>query len=273
MAHSIGLSGSVILSDPSKLRDLFTYEMINHIEIGEFPDEAAFHQFLHFKRQENITYGIHSPLLRHMSKYDLVEKVQFEPEEAWEQFESEVETMARLGAAYILVHFPYFKEEKDTDTVDIIESGLKKFHQLQERYAIPIVCEPKLGHNRSPFGIQALDRFPLETWNKYGIKLCIDVGDYLLATGCDALNYVKKWRDHIKVVHLHHVEFRGEKYIWIPVHPSYEADHSHFQVKKLIKQLAKSPDVFFIFEHTPHSKPTKAFVEEGIQWVKELINN
>jgi hypothetical protein len=31
--------------------------------------------------------------------------------------------------------------------------------------------------------------------------------------------------------------------------------------------------VFFVFEHTPHSNPTEAFVNEGISWVKEIIES
>ncbi|GAA0352089.1 hypothetical protein GCM10008932_01360 [Alkalibacterium iburiense] len=35
----------------------------------------------------------------------------------------------------------------------------------------------------------------------------------------------------------------------------------------------KSPHVFFVFEHTPHTNPTEDFVNEGIDWVKEMIEN
>lgn len=144
-------------------------------------------------------------------------------------------------------------------------------HLLQERYSITIVCEPKLGLNRSAFGIKALDSFPIEIWDKYGIKLCIDIGDYLLATGDQVMDYIKKWKKYIKVVHLHNVEFHNNKYIWVPVHPSHETDDSHFKVRDLIYKLSKSLGVFFVFEHTPHTNPTETFVNEGISWIKDII--
>ena len=271
MHHQIGLSGSTIMTDPEKIPLLFNKDNVSHIEIGEFPSEDSFNYFIELMNKENKTFGLHSPLYRNQSKYDLLEKVNYEPEQAWRQFESEVNYMSKLGAAYILVHFPYFKEEKDIDSAEIIESGLKRLHQLQERYSIPIVCEPKLGLNRSAFGIKALDAFPIEIWDRYGIKLCIDIGDYVLAVGDEAIDYIEKWKKHVKVVHLHNVEFHNDKYIWVPVHPSHENSNSHFKVKNLIYQLSTNSDVFFIFEHTPHTNPTEAFVNEGIDWVKDII--
>ncbi|WP_249872645.1 TIM barrel protein [Oceanobacillus saliphilus] len=273
MDHRIGLSGSVIMSDPEKFPLLFRRKNVNHIEIGEFPSEESFHHFLELLNKNNVTFGLHSPLYRNQSKYDLLEKIQYEPEKAWEQFESEVKYMSQLEAAYILVHFPYFKEEKDVDTTEIIEDGIKRLHVLQEKYSITIVCEPKLGINRSAFGIRSLDNFPIEIWDKYGIKICIDIGDYLLATGDKVMDYIEKWKKHIKVVHIHNVEFHHNKYIWVPVHPSHEIDNSHFKVKDLIDKLSTSSGVFFVFEHTPHTNPTETFVDEGMNWVKEIIGS
>jgi len=44
-----------------------------------------------------------------------------------------------------------------------------------------------------------------------------------------------------------------------------------YNVKDLINKLLKSSSVFFVFEHTPHTNPTETFVNEGIDWVKEII--
>lgn len=273
MLNRIGLSGSVIMTDPEKFSLLFDKKNVNHIEIGEFPSKESFNNFLELLNEKNVTFGLHSPLYRNQSKYDLLEKIQYEPEQAWKQFESEVKYMSQLGAEYILVHFPYFKEEKDIDTIEIIEDGLKRLYLLQERYSITIVCEPKLGFNRSTFGIRALDNFPVDLWDKYGIKLCIDIGDYLLAANDKVLEYIEKWQKYIMVVHLHNVEFHNNKYIWVPVHPFHELDNSHFNVRDIIYKLSTSSDVFFVFEHTPHTNPTEEFVNEGINWVKDLIGS
>ena len=41
--------------------------------------------------------------------------------------------MAASGPRYLLVHFPYFKEEVDVDTNEIIGEGLKKLTYIQNR--------------------------------------------------------------------------------------------------------------------------------------------
>ncbi|WP_181350567.1 TIM barrel protein [Thalassobacillus sp. CUG 92003] len=269
MVHRFGMSGSTILSNPDLFDQLFTDET-SHIEMGEFPDEQAFYQFLKLLKQSPRTFGLHSPLYRHDSKYDLLENVQHEPESAWQQFEKEVERMASLNADYILVHFPYFKAKREQVPLAEIENGLKRLCELQHTYQIPIVCEPKLGANRSPAGIDYLHQFPRHIWEKYGLYLCIDLGDYQLAAQDNMLAYIQKWRGFIKVVHLHHVEWHNGNYYWVPLHPSGEGEGMQ-PLKNIIAYLGKLEDVYFIFEHTPHTNPSDGFVKEGVRWVKDVI--
>ncbi len=271
MKHRLGTSGSVILSNPKLYSELF-WEGINHIEIGEFPDEDALNKFLEIKKGKEISFGIHCPILRGESKYDLIEKVQYEPSYAWKQLELEAEKMSAVGAEYLLVHFPYFKEEVTCNTDKLIEEGLKKLNSIQERYSIQLVCEPKLGLNRSGVGINYLQNFPIDIWKKYNIKLCIDIGDYMIATGEEILNYLIKWNEFIKVIHLHNAYYEGDEYIWIPVHPTQEQDGSKHRVEKIIRFLAKDEEKIFVFEHTPDTNPSKEFVKEGFKWVRKLIS-
>ncbi|TLS38872.1 sugar phosphate isomerase/epimerase family protein [Pseudalkalibacillus caeni] len=270
MAHKIGSSGSVILSDSAKFDELF-WENCNHIEIGEFANREDFLKFMEKNKEKGYSLGIHLPLYRDNSKYDLIQEVSFTTEEAWAQLDAETKFLSGIGVEYVLVHFPYFTERVPGDPSEIIEKGLRKISDIQKKHGIPIVCEPKLGPAKSPVGIDYLDRFPVEVWDKYGIKLCIDIGDYLMAAGNKVMEYLEKWKPYIKVVHLHNVEYHGDKYIWVPVHPGHEADGSHFNVQKVIEFLGGCKEVYFIFEHTPHSKPSQQFVYEGVEWVKKLI--
>lgn len=271
MPHRLGVSGSVILSNPEKYKELF-WEGIDHIEIGEFPNEAAFKNFLVLCQVNNVSFGVHSPLLRGESKYDLLQKVDYEPEYAWDQLESEADQMSKLGAAYLLVHFPYFKNEVDDANVnELIEKGLHRLDRIQSKYSIQLICEPKLGFRSSNAGINYLHDFAVETWKKYNLQLCIDIGDYLIATGDKIFTYIDKWKEHIKIVHLHNVLYEAEKYIWVPVHPSHENSVEHFQIEKSIKFLSRCEDITFVFEHTPHSNPSNEFVNEGYQWVKGIL--
>lgn len=269
MTHRLGVSGSTILSDPTKYDELF-WEGIEHIEIGEFPDEAAFSLFLKHCQEHRLTFGVHSPLYRHQSKYDLIEYVYFEPEQAWYQLEHEMKLLNTLGAEYILVHFPYFKGELDGDAQDLITGGLERIKKLQDKYSLPVICEPKLGLHRSPAGIQYFHHSLKEHWN--GIGICIDIGDFLIATGDQIVDIVEKWHDMIQVVHLHNVEFvDDDKYWWIPVHPSHENDGIHYKIEDTIRSLAKSTAKTFVFEHTPHINSSTEFIQQGYHWIRQLV--
>lgn len=268
--HKFGVSGSTILTNPEKFDELF-WDDIDLIEIGEFPNKTSFHAFLDLCRKKQIPFGVHSPLLRNGSKYDLLEKVSTEPIVARKQLEKEAALLSRLGAEYILVHFPYFKGETKEDVNGKIENGLQELSRIQTEYGIPIICEPKLGIERSAKGIQYLDSFPMEKWEKYNLKLCIDIGDYLLATGDEIVTYLEKWKEHIKVVHLHNVAYEGNRYMWIPVHPSHEDDGNHFKIAYILRFLSQCKEIHFIFEHTPHSNPSKEFVRQGYMWTRNIV--
>ncbi|MCM1988243.1 TIM barrel protein [Oceanirhabdus seepicola] len=272
MAHKLGVSGSVILSNPEHYSELF-WEGIDHIEIGEFYDEKALNDFIKQCREKQISFGIHSPLMRNGSKYDLIERVQYDSEFAWEQLELEAEKMSSLGADYLLVHFPYFKDEITGNANELIEEGLRKLSDIQNKYSIELICEPKLGLNRSAAGINYLHNFPKGIWGKYNIKLCIDIGDYIIATGEEIFNYLLKWKEFVKVVHLHNVYYQGNKYIWVPVHPTQKYEISNYKIEKIIRSLSQCEDVSFVFEHTPHTNPSKDLVNEGYEWVRFLISD
>jgi sugar phosphate isomerase/epimerase len=271
MGNRLGISGSIIYSSPEKYAELYI-EDVNHIEIGEFSDEEALNKFLEINKEKGRSFGIHSPILRSGSKYDLIEKIKYDPRDAWRMLEEEAQKMSELGAEYILIHFPYFKGKVEGNTNELIEEGLKKLSYIQNKYGIKLICEPKLGLSRCAAGINYLQNFPINIWRKYNIQLCIDIGDYLIGTGQEILNYLEKWKEFITEVHLHNVHYEENDHLWIPVHPSQEYDESSHKVEKIIRFLAECKDVTFIFEHTPETNPSKEIVEEGLKWVKEIIS-
>ncbi|UOQ93828.1 sugar phosphate isomerase/epimerase [Halobacillus shinanisalinarum] len=270
MAHQLGLSGSTIMSDPDKFEQLFK-RRFSHVEIGEFPSLADFEDFLRLAEAKEYSYGVHSPLIRGESKYDLISFISFDPRRAREQFEDEVRKLTQLGATYVLVHFPYFKAPDQVQRAEKIDEGLQFLSQLQQTYDIPIVCEPKLGPSMSPHNIEALHHFSKQTWETYALSLCIDIGDYLLAVGGDWQVYLEHLKPYIKVVHLHNILIEGSKYIWVPPHPDLEGAEGYWKIKPIVQYLAQGTDKYFLFEHTPHSNPTDEFVDEGIDWIHELI--
>lgn len=266
--HKLAISGSTIMSDEDKFHELLRDD-VHHIEIGEFSNEQSFQKFLHMKGQ--TSFGVHSPLFRHQSKYDLIESVHMESEQAWSQLEEEARQLAELGAEYVLVHFPYFQGTPKKDAAAAIEEGLRKLSAIQAAYNIPFVCEPKLGLQRSGAAIRYLYDFPMEIWEKYNIQLCLDLGDYAMAVGDELPRHIAKWSPFVKVVHLHNVYYTEEKYFWNMIHPSQETDTDFFHLQSAIQQLAEGHDKYFVLEHTPHTGPTEKRVREGIAWVQKLI--
>ncbi|GEN51973.1 TIM barrel protein [Halobacillus faecis] len=269
MAHSIGMSGSTILSNRDRLPELFD-KGLPHVEIGEFGDRDSYLSFLSLARENKVSFGIHVPHFRENSKYDLLEEVKMEPTFARELFVKEVQEAARSGASYVLVHFPYFKGEAEF-TNEKIEEGLQFLHHLQELYDIPIVCEPKLGQNKSPAGIQYLYDFPMKLWEEYGLSICIDIGDYRIAVEDKWREYIEPLLPFTKVVHMHNVRFTDEAYIWTPIHRDFEKQGTAFDMAPCIELLAKGRDKYFILEHTPHTNPSGKDVDDGIEWVTQQL--
>ncbi|UOQ46292.1 sugar phosphate isomerase/epimerase [Halobacillus salinarum] len=270
MKNTLAVSGSTIMSNPDQFDELFAYG-VSHIEIGEFPDLNAFQEFLALAKAHNVTFGVHSPLIRGNSKYDLVESVSMDIVQARKHFEEEVVYLSEHGAEYLLVHFPYFKTADPLGHETLINEGLQYLNSLQMKYGLPIVCEPKLGQNQSPAGIEDLAAFDMEIWNHYHLSICIDLGDYRMAAGDKWKAYVEPLLPFVKVVHLHNVSYIEDGYIWIPVHPQFENKNSHFEMEPMIEILGEGNPKYFVLEHTPHSNPSKSLVTEGVEWVRKLI--
>lgn len=257
------------MSNRNRLPELFD-KGLPHVEIGEFEDRGSYLCFLNLAAENKVSFGIHAPHFRENSKYDLIEEVKMQPSLARELFIGEVQEAAKAGASYVLVHFPYFKGETKSPHRQI-EEGLQFLHNLQETYGVPIICEPKLGQNKSPAGIQYLHEFPMNIWEKYGLGICIDTGDYMIAAENNWRVYMEPLLPFTKVVHMHNVRFTEAGYVWTPIHPDIEKQGTVYDMGPCIKLLAKGRDKYFIHEFTPHTKPTKEVIDEGMKWITEQV--
>jgi sugar phosphate isomerase/epimerase len=174
---------------------------------------------------------------------------------------------------YVLVHFPYFPLASEDEAIPQIDDGFSRLRSLQSEYETRILCEPKLGELRDPGAIGVLKSYSVDRWSEFGIGMCWDVGDYLLALNSveESLTELRRWSDVIDVIHIHNVKVTPETYYWVPVHPSYEGSEEFFPLRPFLL-AAKQMEVTLVWEHTPHFTPDLSFALEGFQWAKEELN-
>ncbi len=267
----VGVSGSTVLSESDRLDELF-WDGIDHVEVGDLSASTDLDTLLTHARQQSISVGFHSPLFKGGSKYDLLTQVQQSPEQAWHQLEEELGIAQDNQVEYVLVHFPYFPLASEDYPIPQIEVGLNRLRSLQASYGTKVLCEPKLGIRRDPGGIGILKFYPVDQWREFGVLMCWDMGDYLLASETleECLVELRRWRDVIDALHVHNVKVTSEKYYWVPVHPSYEDSEDFFTIKPLLSEI-KEMNALLVWEHTPHFTPDHGFVLEGLQWVKGIL--
>ena len=139
----IGISASAVWSQTNRLGELFRSD-VQHIEIGLFENIAIADDFIRQSRTRGKSVGIHSPLVRGGSKYDLLEAIEMPSIDALEQVEGELAWCQRSGVDYLHVHFP-FSLRSGTLSLPIVTKGIQQLALLQRKTGIQIVCEPKLG--------------------------------------------------------------------------------------------------------------------------------
>ncbi len=268
-----GVSGSTILSDPDRVDELF-WDGIDHVEVGALSSPAALDNVLARARQGSISVGFHSPLFRGGSKYDLLMHVEGTPELAWQQLEEELSIAQKNQSEYLLVHFPYFSLASEQDPIPQIEAGLSRLRALQDRFETKVLCEPKLGLRRDLGGIGILQAYPVSKWCDFGLSMCWDMGDYLLASNTleECRSELHRWSEVIDVIHVHNVKVTAEQHYWIAIHPSHESGEEYFTVKPLLLDAA-AMDILLVWEHTPHFTPDHSFALAGFQWAKEVLGS
>ena len=270
-ALRFGVSGSTILSDPDRLDELF-WEGIDHIEVGSLSSGTDLDKLLDRARQQALSVGFHSPLLKGGSKYDLLLQVEQQPEAAWRQLAEELKIAKANQVEYVLVHFPFFLSAAAPDPIPQIDAGLERLAELQAKYGTTILCEPKLGVRQDPGGIGILRDYPVERWLDFAVPMCWDMGDWILAAGSPStyLDDFGRWAGAIAAIHVHDVKVEEKRYYWLAVHPSYEGKEPFLSLKPFFAAL-KSMGVLLVWEHTPHFLPDQGFALEGFRWAKHEL--
>jgi sugar phosphate isomerase/epimerase len=267
----LGVSGSTILSESDRIHEL-AWQGTDHIEAGELRSPADLEALLSLCRGHGRSLGFHSPLYRGGSKYDLISAVEQSPEVAWQQLEDELRIAQDNDVEYVLVHFPYFQTASVPNPVSQIEAGLERISLLQDRYATKVLCEPKLGDNRDPGSIAILSGYSPARWREFGVSMCWDMGDNLLAATSTraCVEQLHRWRTEIDIIHVHNVKVTDEKYYWIPIHPSFEEQTEHFTLEPLLV-AARDMDATLVWEHTPHFEDSREFVMAGVEWARGIL--
>ncbi len=262
MAFVFSVSGSTVLSERQRLRELFRWHS-QAIEIGDLLTPDDLNYILRRCRKFGVGLGIHSPLYTVDDRHGLL----WEKGYAWDELERNLQTARAEDLDYVLVHFPYVWDEKNMNVgIDKVRAMVPRMKQLERDSGIPIICEPKLGPKKDPTAFTMLRTITKQELSEWELSFCLDVGDIFLACrtlrSCyeDIIAHLAPW---CRVVHLHQVWFGGTKYFWTPV----EQDGC-VPILRTMEILGKNgSDIHAVIEHTPHRVRNAAQVEEGINWL------
>jgi len=261
-------SGAMVLSDPSRLGDIL-WPDVDAVEVGNLAAPAAVVGLVAAAAGAGLGWNLHTPLLGGGPK-----RLLWEPSPAWDdrlaQVEAELRTAKRLGAGYALLHAPWLPDQglPVGRARDLCNATLRGLGELG--IDLPIVAELKLGHQGDPGLLGHIVRRP-DFLEPGDIRYCLDVGDWILACealGADPVAAYAPLASHTRVVHVHGV-FRGEPYLWTPIHPD---DPDAPRVLALVELLLERTDALtVVFEHTPHRDPGSAYHRAGAAWFMRMV--
>lgn len=261
MPFILAVSGSTILSESSRLPELFTWGC-SAIEIGSFADAQAYSYVLQECRKRHMQLAIHSPFYRDGNRYGLLQG----DASAWVELERDLAVAQRDGLAYVLIHFPYFTTPVQSGARACIRTAAERITSLSQKYAIPVLIEPKLGPNCDYSALKLLQSLPLAELRAWGPSFCLDVGDIYIASQLSDMPYldmVSHLAPLTHAVHLHDVVIREDGYFWTPLtgKPSVPI------IETLELLPAFERDIFLVLEHTPHLVESREQVQNGIAWL------
>ncbi len=266
MPFYLSVSGSTILSDSSRLSELFAWGC-SAIEIGSFSDEQAYSYVLRECRKRHMRLAIHSPFYKDGNRYGLLQG----EGSAWTELERDLSIAQRDELAYVLIHFPYFSSPVQRGSVAAIRKAAHQIVLLSQKYQIPVLIEPKLGPGCDHSLLRLLHALPLADLEAWGLAFCIDVGDLYIASKLSDMPYldlVSHLAPLTHAVHLHDVAVTEEGYIWTPITGS-----DSVPIAETLTLLRPEKwDIYLVLEHTPHLMESTQQVQQGINWLRSQQN-
>lgn len=265
MAFILAVSGSTILSESSRLLELFSWGC-SAIEIGSLADEQDYSYVLGECLKRRMQLAIHSPFYREGNRYGLLQG----EVDAWSELERDLSVAQRDGLAYVLIHFPYLRETVQCGDLDGIRTAAERIVSLSQKYKTPVLIEPKLGPNCDCSVLRLLRSLSLDELKAWKLAFCLDVGDIYIASKVSDMPYldiVKHLAPLTRAVHLHDVVIKEDGYFWTPI-----TGQDSVPILETLSLLSNSErEIFLVLEHTPHLVENNEQVLDGIEWLRTQL--
>lgn len=261
----LSISSSTVSSESHRLHELFNWGA-HCIEIGDLKSYYDFYFLSEQCERLGFQMAIHSPLFTIDDRFGLL----WDSDVAWEELARNLDIARNLNVPYVLVHFPYLWNKAGRNLgINRVRETVPKLKDLEQRFGIRVVCEPKVGPRRDPSAFTVLCTVTQEELSQWDLSLCLDVGDIYLA--CRSLKYnfesmVSHLSPWCRVVHLHHVWHGGTRHSWSPV-----SSYGNVPILTALQLLRPHErDIYAVIQHVPYRVTSGNVVAEGIQW---LVSN
>ncbi len=264
MAFIFSFSSSNVGSDSKRLSEMFQWRA-QAIEVSNLASVDDLNYLADMARINGLVVGLKTPLFR----TDDAKGLLWESETPWDELERNLRIAEGNRFAYVLARFPYLWDSKGRHFgLDRIRNAVVRIKDLEQRYGVKIVCNPKLGPKLSSTSFLVLWAISKEELGQWSLSFCLEFGDIYLALQHDRC-LCKKLVSHLapwcSVVHLHHVWKGGTRYYWTPV-----SAHGNVPIKEMLGCLdSTKKDIYAVFEHAPHRTGDPAAVREGIAWLQQ----
>jgi sugar phosphate isomerase/epimerase len=187
-------------------------------------------------------------------------------------------TLDERGAQYALTHFPsvHFAPVEGWNrqqSLNAAHEAASTLARWAEERATRILLE-----NVGPNPYWDADAW-VEIFETYPpLAFCLDVGHLHLETGGDHkanLAFVEQLAPYTRQVHLYNAtEASYGEFHHAPVHPSHDPAQGWIDVPELLHAVrsGRRGALRIIFEHTPQFPFSETEIEDGMLWVRELVD-